>query len=277
MASNAPKLGFYNDLVWRLVSRDDGSIVEGQFEPNNLRKALSARYAEARTLGRFTPILMFEDNTVESYSFVVRVWAQHEGTLPLLGVVGGGGIAPDTVEDLVAAIEGLVRPDPRFGRPMIYDFTVGSVVALTCVVSEIGPVSFDKLRPSRGDFRGATFELTLLKYEEYDISLQSSLTESLVQPFLSNDSFESMAFRAYGNPNAGEPLRRRNPGLVNPNVGDLLHLPPEPLLLTGFEFEPQAPALAFSDEQDAVRRDHFKLRGKDRVSFSLGPLWDKAV
>ena len=260
----------FQDVVWRLVSRDDETEIIGQYIPKDLQETIKGRWVQTRTLGRNQPILQFEDEESDVFTFTARVFAQHEGFFGLT--------RPDSIEDIVAQIRALPKADPRFGRPLIWDFAVGEVIRMTCVVESVGPVRYDRLRPAFGDFRGATFSLTLRRYVGYDTTLtEFQLPESLILPALERDSYEFLAQRAYGKPELGDAIRRRNPELRVPTLGELIHLPPETSLRENFVLTPQSPVLARTAENDERRREHVKLRGRSKLSYTLGPEWDKAV
>ena len=256
---------FYKDLRWALISTDDQFSVHGQFTSVEVQERLAANYSEFRSLGRAQPILMFSDNDADVITFDVRVFAQHNGILGLFG---------DKVDDLINDIRGLTKPVPKFGRPRIFAFAVGDAISMTCVVADTGPMAYDRLRPITGDHRGVTTTITLKRYEEYDVTLSGSQAESLVQPFYSGESYEGLCQRIYGNPNLGEPLRRRNPELPTPSVGEFIHVPPQASLRRGFALTPQSPALKSSDRNLARREAMFRDRNMTHRSYSLGADWD---
>lgn len=262
---------FGQETTWRLVSLDDGRTLKGQFIPTNVTKDGGANYGQISTQGRPQPILQYLSEVGDSYSYNVFVFARHDGLF---------GLFKDDIEGITAAIDSLHRVDPDFGRPHIWDFSIGQTDALsaTVVVQSTGGVSFERLRPLDGDLRGVLFSFKLLRYEPYDVTLSGRAAESLVLPTRDNESYELAAARVYGSGStgAGEALRRRNPDKPRLTVGDLIHYPPKPALLTGFLLVPQSPVLERTDVNEANRRAHFALRGAPKVSHVLGPLWDGA-
>lgn len=261
---------FFKDLRWKLESADgDGFSLDGQFTTTDLVEDISANYSEFRTLGRAQPILMFNDNANDRMSFTARFWAQHNGLL---------GLFADKVDDKVEALRGLAKPVSHLGRPRIFDFSVGEFISMRCVVETVGGIAYDRLRPATGDLRGVTASIVLRRFEEYSVELSGAAAESLVQPFLLNDSYEHLAQRTFGAPILGEALRRRNPNIPKPSVGTFIHIPPRATLTRGFALTPQAPTLAVNDANDERKRTFFKARKDKRtISYKLGPAWDKAA
>ena len=280
MAGLSLKSLISQDLNWTLTSLDDGTIVRGQFHPEDMRKDVGSNYASARTVGRAQPIRQFEDENADVITFTARVWAQHEGIPGIIGAVAAAVTGRlDSIEDLVEEIESLPRKIPFLGRPRIWTFSVGSarVLEMNCTVDRIGGMSFAQLRPFSGDLRGVTFRITLTRFEEYDVSLGGTPSLSLVVPVLSNDSYESLSKRVYGNATSGEPLRRRNPDRPSPAVGEMIHMPPQAILTLGYTPTPVSPVLERTVEGEARRREHQAKRAGDYLSYSLGPEWDEVL
>jgi len=258
---------FFQDLRWVLSSVDDGFKVEGQFTTTDLVEDISANYSEFRSVGRSQPILQFNDNANDKMTFTARFWAQHEGLF---------GVFADKVDAQIEAVRSLPRVEPSLGRPRIFDFAVGDAISLRCVVDSVGGIAYDRLRPLKGDLRGFTAKIVLRRFDEYDVTLSGRAAESLVQPFLFGDSFESLARRYYSAPSLGEALRRRNP-TVTPAVGTFVHLPPAAKLAQGFALEPTSPALARTEANASRRRKLFRARkSRAAYAYTLGREWHRA-
>ena len=258
---------FMQSLAWKLTSLDDGTEIEGQYAPSNLRHTVGANYSQMATLGRSQPILQWDGDVLETMTFDAKVFAKHQGLLGL-------GINADEIEDLVDAIKDTVRTGDK-GRPHVFVFTAGEYFEFQCVVKSVGGIVYDRMRPSDGSLRGVMFRMELWRYDEYDTSLSGEGAESLVLPFQGNESFESFGVRVYGDPATGEALRRRNPALVVPSAGDLLHLPPKNKLMRRFSTLPQTDALRYGSNEDSksVLLDALS-RHKSYRSHTLGDAWD---
>lgn len=255
---------FFKDLRWTLSSQDDDFVVKGKFTTTDLVEDIVANYAEFRSLGRPQPVLMFTDNASDKLTFTARVFAEHNGLLGFLG---------DKVDDLINDLRSLPKPVAKLGRPRIFDFAVGESVSMPCVVETVGGIAYDRLRPATGDHRGCTAHIVLRRYEAYDATLSGRAAESLVQPFFEGESFESLAKRVYGNAALGEALRRRNPDKAVPAVGVFIHLPPAASLGRAFLLEPQSPTLEPTTRNLARRREAFRTRHLQGVSYTLGAEW----
>lgn len=260
---------FFKDLRGRLESIDDGFVFEAQYSTTDLVENIAANYTEFRSLGRVQPVLMFDDEKSDTMTFTIRFFAQHNGLFGLFG---------DSIDDKVEQLRSLPRKVAELGRPRIFDFVIGESIGFRCVVETVGGISYDRLRPATGDLRGVTASIVLKRYEEYDVTLSGgNAAESVVQPFLSNDSYETLTKRVYGVALLGEALRRRNPDKAQPAVGTFVHIPPQAKLTKGFALTPQSPALATNEANDARRKTIFKThRARRRLSFSLGAEWDGA-
>ena len=263
---------FMQEVVWRLTSLDyPGLIIEGQYHPTDLTENISANYAQLGTLGREQPILQYQNGDIHSVTFGAKVFAHHQGIL-------GTGLNGDNIDDLVFQIRRLPQPDVDLKRPQIWDFTIGDTdnLIMTCVVKSVGGIRYDRLRPSDGSLRGAQFTIELWRYDPFSADLTGSQNESLVVPRRSNESFEFIAKKIYGDALIGEPLRRRHPDKVVPKNGDLIRVPPKSALTVGFVLEPESVSLKPSDATDDVRRKFFDLRGGSYKSHILGADWEGA-
>lgn len=258
----------FQSLAWKLTSMDDATVLEGHFAPSNMRHEVSANYSTVSTLGRSQPILQWDADTLEKITFDATIRANHQGLLGL------GLVQADDITDLVEAIKALPRKTD-LGRPHVWVLTSGDAIAFQCVVKSVGGIVYDRLRPLDGSYRSVTFRIELWRYVEYDVELTGSVAESLVRPFLNNESFESIGVRLYGDPRTGEPLRRRNPKLVVPSAGDVVHLPPKNLLMRRFVLKPQTDVLGYKDDDDAKAVLNSALaRHKTGRSHVLGSAWD---
>jgi hypothetical protein len=258
---------FMQDVVWRLASLDfPGKVIEGQFPATDLTENISANYAQLSTTGREQPILQYQNGELHSLTFGAKAWARHHGF---------GGANADNIDEFVLSIRRLPQRDPDLRRPEIFDFTVGDNdnLVMTCVVKSVGGVTYDRLRPLDGSLRGVSFRLELWRYDPFDAELRGSQNESLVIPRRTNESFELLAKKIYGDAELGEALRRRNPEKRIPVNGDLVRMPPKSKLTSGFALDPTSIALKTSDRTETLRRTFLTLRGKTYKSHLLGPDW----
>lgn len=246
---------------WTLTSVDTQLSIKGQFVPTDLTESISANYATTPTVGREVPLMQYVGGSGTSYKFTAKAWAYSQG-LPAgpLGI----GVGAQTIEDFVDSVRSTVRVNPDIGRPEIFTFQVGkSIEVPLCVVTSVGGIRYDRLRPSDGTLRGVTFQIELSEFVEYPMNLSASVAESLVLTARGREAYEHLAVRAYGDATAGEALRRRNPEKVPLTTGDVIHAPPKARLLRGFKPTPQSIPLRASDANAAARSAYFKSRDRD--------------
>lgn len=251
----------FQSLNWILTDLEGGPSIEGQFAPTSLTENMVAQYAETATLARSQPILQFQGNGPHTVTFDAKLWAYSQGVL---------GLGSQTIEDAIDAIKSTVQIDPDLGRPHIYSFNAGETFVLdSCVVTSVGGIRYDRMRPLDGSHRGVTFSITLQEFVPYDTSLTGTGAESLVLALRENEGFENLARRVYGDPTPGEALRRRNPDKVVPEVGDLIHLPAKPKLMLGFQLKPQNTTLGSSTVALARRREIFREKDRTYTLFAV--------
>lgn len=250
---------------WNLVSLDDGTQIEGQFHAQDLTENVSSTWATASTLGFGQPILQFITEDIDTISFTAKVFAKHEGLL-------GTGLLADDVQPMIELITGLPKVDPELGRPQIYVFGVGKYVR-TVVVTSVGGIKHDRFRGRDGSHRGAIFQISLTRYEPYDISSLAQ-AESLVTPARTGETYESIARRELGDPLLGEALRRRNPDRLVLQEGDLVHVPRAAILRKEvFPLTPQSLFLKNGTAQRQNKIDAFIERGGETPTHVLLTNW----
>lgn len=224
-------------LAWKLTSLDTGDVIEGQFIPQDLTENIGADYTTTSTVTRKEPFVHFSNQGARSITFTARVFAKHQGVF---------GVLQDEVEGLVTKIRKTPLVDGNLNRPHVFQFEAGKYVTMNCVVRSVGGITYDRMRPLDGSLRGLTCRFDLLEFRDYSTD-GTTTNESLVVPILEGDSYELLAKRHYGDANAGEALRRRNPNRPTPVAGEMIHIPPKQALLKGFLLQPQTKAL--SDRQ----------------------------
>lgn len=227
-------------LAWKLTSLDTGEVIEGQFIPQDLTENIGADYTTTSTVTRKEPFVHFSNQGARSITFTARVFAKHQGLF---------GVLQDEIEDLVTKIRKAPLVDGNLNRPHVFQFEAGKYVSMTCVVRSVGGITYDRMRPLDGSLRGLSCRFDLLEFRDYSVD-GTTANESLVVPILEGDSYELLAKRHYGDANAGEALRRRNPDRPTPVAGEMIHIPPKQSLLKGFLMRPQSKAL--SDKQQRL-------------------------
>lgn len=253
-------------VTWSLISQDDGTEIEGDYPVMNLVENIEADWAEQDTIGRDQPILQFVGGKLDTVTVELRVWAKHRGVL-------GTGLRADDIEERVEQIKGLARRDPDFGRPHVWLFSVGSQFSKRVVVRSVGNISYDRVRHD-GSLRGATFSLTLARYEPFSATALAE-GESVITPAREGETYEHIAQRILGDATLGEALRRRNPDRRVLAVNDLVHVPSRRILRDEITpLTPQSLPLKSGDAQRTNLIAAFGDRGQPTVSHLLLEDWD---
>lgn len=254
---------FIQDVKWTLVSRDDGTEIEGQFQAQNVRENVSGVWAQQGTLGLDQPILQFVRGELETIQFDVKVFARHRGTL-------GTGVNAEDIRTTVDQIRDLARRDPGLGRPHVWVFAIGEQFSQQVIIQSVGGIRYDRFRPSDGSLRGVLFSMTLWRYEPYEPPGLTTVAESLVTSFKTGETYEHVAKRVHGDPLLGEALRRRNPDNRVPQEGDVVHVPSaRTLRLESLPLTPQSLPLKDGDAQRENKVNAFEARGGTYFSHVL--------
>lgn len=242
---------FQKESIWTLTSLDDGTVVEGQFRPNNLTENVSGSWAEVSTLGLQQPVLQFMRGNLETISFDAKVWAKHDG-------VFGTGLGADEIKELVDTIRNLARVDENLKRPHVWTFTWTDDFQQDVVVTSVGGIRYDNARPEGllrpSSLRGVMFSIQLSRYVEYNVASLVGASESLIIYAKTGDTFEVIAQRLYGDAQLGEVLRRRNPDLELSGIteGDRIHIIPKAKARRELTLKRQSLMLKRGDSQDAL-------------------------
>lgn len=243
---------FIQTQDWKMVSQDDGTEVQGQFPPSNLRHNVSGVWAEQATVGLPAPVMQFVNGASETIQCDVKIWAKHQGIL-------GTGIGADDIEEIRDIIEDMPRKDTALGRPHVWLFSLGSQFSAQVVVTSVGGIRYDRVRAKDGTLRGVLFSLDMARYEPFrPASLTEAPAESLVVLTREGETFEHIARRTVGDARLGEALRRRNPDKATLQVGDQVHVPPAGILRKEvLPLRPQSVFFKTGDAQRSVLKDAF--------------------
>jgi hypothetical protein len=163
---------------------------------------------------------------------------------------------PDTSADITEAFESmeqLVIVDDDLGRPPICVFTLGSgsILSETCVVTSIDP-DIPPVRPD-GEPREIVLNITLQRYVPFALTTIDPTKPKKQSYFLvassGEASYEAIARRFYGNPLAGDRLRKRHPDMpMQPTVGAVVGIPASDIILSEV-VEPGFHALSLVNEE----------------------------
>lgn len=205
--------------IWRLRNLDTGEVVEGQFEPTEMRERFGSDWVKIQSLGRARPFLQFVGGISNEVSFVGFVFAQHsEDRRP---------------EIEVAIIRRWATKARELERPPILSFTVGDghVALDECVIDGEVEVNYERMK-SGGGMLGARVSMRLTRFDQFKLetgianaNTESGFPESRYANAQAGDYYELLCAREYGNPLLGDAIRKRNPSLSTLKVGDVVKLP----------------------------------------------------
>jgi len=255
-----------SNKLWVITDHDRTEDIVGQFIPQDMTKTVSARIEAGESVNRDYPILQWICGEVEEVTFKAKLWATD--------------CMDTTVEERLARLEGLVRRNSDLKRPPICGFcwgSLGTLQMMDCLVKSIGGVVYDEVRED-GSFRGASLQITLLRYEAPDWTVTDPTTPekmTRIRRAKRGDTYESIARAEYGNALLGVLLRQLNPRtlgmpLATLRVGDGVHIYPEEYLYA-MAVQPQFHGFRSgpgNERAEENRRRLLVLRNKDRfMSF----------
>lgn len=271
------------DVLWTMVSLDDGTEIQGQYMATNLREDVSGSWGIQGTIGLEQPILQFLGGEQDVVTFDVKVWANHEGVLGLGGRLndarrakGEGFFTPELgrhdIGGFAEQIRLLPKKDPDLHRPHVWRLTIGGQFTRRVVVKSVGGIRYDRMRASDGSLRGVLFTMELLAYTPYDLQTIAlgRPAESLVVVVKDGETYEQIAGRLLGDALLGEALRRRNPDKPVLAAGDLLHVPPASILRAElYPITPSSIQLGAGDDQAVALADAWMARSNSRPSIVI--------
>jgi hypothetical protein len=143
---------------------------------------------------------------------------------------------------------------------------------MQCFVRSLGGVQYDEIR-SDGSIRGVTLQISLVRYTPFRVIrvATSPIEQTPVHVAKAGESYEMIAYRRWGDPMLGVPLRQSNPRFpmskrapkdyADLRPGDEVKLI-DRKFLTAVPFKPQCHV--FDDDNHISadnRRFFFNLRG----------------
>lgn len=177
-----------------------GDRISGQFTPQNFVYNLGSKISESSGYGRSNPIIQWVGGTLDTATFQVRLFSAHKNDYT----------AATKLEQMKLLC---IAHEPYLRAPLIRFFWGNSIPGgLKCFVESIGNIVFDELRPD-GSIRGVTLNITLKKFTEFKITriVQPQLERTPTHVVKSGESYEMIAYRRWGDPMIGVPLRQQNP------------------------------------------------------------------
>lgn len=251
----------FDPKLWTIFDVDRQEPIVGQFVAQSVTKNVGAIIARSSSYNAQYPILQWIAGELETISFTAKLWARDSTDF--------------TVDERLERLEALVKRQADLKRPPVCSFSIGDVPSLAsdCLVRSLGGITYDELRDD-GTTRGVTLQITLERYEEFDVeATDPSTPESFtrIRRARAGDSYESIALDEYADPELGVLLRQLNPRISGMDHSDLrakdpVHVFPESFLRT-LEVAPEFYAFKTGDERYAkaeeARREMFEARSDD--------------
>lgn len=194
--------------IWHLLVGEDvptinmraGDRIYGQFTPQDFTEDLGANVPDAGGFSRSSPLVQWVGGTAETLTFQARLFSEHSDD--------------NTAKDKYEKLKLLRIALPPLNRPPITNFFWGNVFpgGVPCFVQSLGGVRYDEIR-SDGSIRGLTLNITLKKitYFRIERTIQSPTEQTPVHVVRDGETYEMIAYRQWGDPLLGVPLRRMNP------------------------------------------------------------------
>lgn len=194
--------------LWHLLVQEDaptanlrqGDRIYGQFTPQDVSHQLGANVPEAGGFSRTNPLVQWVGGTVETLTFQARLFSEHS--------------EDQTAAKKLAILKKLRESLPPMNRPPIMTFFWGQAFpgGIRCLVESLGGVKYDEIRPD-GSLRGVTLSITLKKvtYHNFVRNVESPVEQTPLHTVREGETYEMIAYRQWGDPLLGVPLRRMNP------------------------------------------------------------------
>lgn len=243
---------------WSLFSLDTYEEFEGQFPLETATQEAGAHYEDAWTLNRQEPISQWIHGIAEQWSFTAKL-RQLDSS--------------DDLRSRIAWLLGTVTKDDTLGRPPLYVWTWGSI-DVTCYITHLGGIEYKMASPNQdgqGLPKEATFQVTLRKYKPYDIKVtdpNEPFRDTLYVNAKIGQTYEALAAAQYGDPDWGDLLRRRSPGVPFLLAGTVVALPKAERFYDA-DLEPESAPLLRTDEGLEARQAIYALRGASKVSYVI--------
>lgn len=256
-------------ILWHLLlleSVDTGGLIEGtritgQFTPQQFSHNISAEVPEASGFSRSHPLVQWVGGSVESLSFQARLFSEHSEDFT----------ATEKFELLKLMCNKSHEP---LKRPPLARFYWGDAIpgGMKCIVQSLGGVNYDEIRPD-GSLRGVSLNITLKRYVPFQVTrvTTSPIARTPTHTVRDGETYEMIAYRRWGDPMLGIPLRQQNPrfpmekwaprGIADLARNEIIKLYPRRDLDT----KPIKPQCHIFDENNQAasdnRRYFFSLRG----------------
>lgn len=213
LRDNPENIGEWEDrvrdaVVWHLLILEDtndsdlraGTRITGQFTAQQFTHNIGANVPEASGFGRSHPLVQWVGGAAETLSFQARLFSEHSEDF--------------TATDKFELLKLMVKPHDPLKRPPLARFYWGNAIpgGMKCMINSIGGVTYDEIRLD-GSIRGLVLNITLKRHFPFRvIRITTSPVERTPTHIVKDgETYEMIAYRRWGDPMLGVPLRQQNP------------------------------------------------------------------
>jgi hypothetical protein len=208
---------------WVLLNWDTDEEIHGQFEPGNMTEDIGSTFSEKWALNRRFPITQFVHGNTDTLSFEGRFFLQYGLELIKLTIMGEN---VDPGKRLAQLKQWAVR-DIKLRRPPLLGFWVGDEAEVSidkCIIESVSGINYRNFT-NDGKVKDVTFTLNLKRWypwlQESEVNKQETYHHLVKQ----GEYYELLAQYEYGDPMAGDIIRKKNPTRPSPQIGDSIPLP----------------------------------------------------
>ena len=244
--------------TWWLENLDTGERMRGQFEPTNVSKTVTAKWAQSTALNRENAILQFLQGANDTVQFSGMFFKQ--------------SIAHPSPEKMMDKLISWARIEPTVRRPPVVRYWMGDGhLSIDAVITGITNIVYG--RPDRlGMLRQVSFTVELLKFQPFSLD-DTGATDTRYARAKQGEYYELLAFQEYGNPMIGDVIRKDHPKQPLLTEGDIVKLPSIEGVRSKTIKQTSVPLkTAFGRRDTAQRRLRlffFELRSKPKVSHRI--------
>lgn len=208
---------------WVLYNLDTDEKLVGQFEPGNLTEEIGNTYSEKWALNRQFSIMQFVHGNTHTLSFEGRFFLQYGLKLIELTLMGPNS---DPNQQL-GLLKQWARRDAKLRRPPLLSFYVGDEAEVTiseCVIESLSGIKYN-LFTDDGKIKDVSFTVTLRRYFPWLQESEAAKGDTYYHHVKQGEYYELLTQYEYKDPMAGDVIRKRNPTLPSPQIGDVVPLP----------------------------------------------------
>lgn len=196
-------------VIWHLLLLEsvdtpglsEGARITGQFPLQQGTHNISAEVPDASGFSRSQPLIQWVGGSIETFTFQARLFSEHSEDYT----------ASEKFELLKLMCNKSHSP---LKRPPLSRFYWGDAIpgGMKCFVESLGGVNYDEVRPD-GSLRGVSLNITLKKYTPFQVTNVTVSPTDRTPTHIARDgeTYEMIAYRRWGDPMLGIPLRQQNP------------------------------------------------------------------